>query len=82
MYTVYILKSEEGKYYVGQTNDLEIRLRQHNEGLSGHTKKYKNWKVIHSERYSTRTEALKRERQIKNLKFGETFRKHFDIDAG
>ncbi|MCF7917500.1 GIY-YIG nuclease family protein [Candidatus Gracilibacteria bacterium] len=78
MYIVYILKSEEGKFYVGQTSNLDIRLRQHNEGLKGHTKKYTNWKIVHSEQYSTRTEALERERQIKKLKFGETFRKHFD----
>ncbi len=42
---VYILQSfEDGeRYYVGLTDDLKERLKQHNEGSVTHTKKYKPW---------------------------------------
>ncbi|MFH1375207.1 MAG: GIY-YIG nuclease family protein [Patescibacteria group bacterium] len=82
MFYVYILKSQEGKYYVGQTNNLELRLKEHNEGKKGFTKKYTGWKLVHTETFQARSEALKRERKIKSLKFGETFRKVFDSYRG
>jgi putative endonuclease len=78
MFYVYVLKSQEGKYYVGQTNSLALRLKEHNEGKKGFTKKYTGWKIIYSEECQTRAQAIKRERKIKSLKFGETFRKNFD----
>ncbi len=42
---VYILQSEinSEKFYIGSTNDLKRRLREHNEGHSTHTNKYKPW---------------------------------------
>ena len=80
MYYTYILKSTEGRYYVGQTSNLEIRINQHNEGRKGFTKKYKQWRLIHSEEFRLRSEAIRRERKIKSLKFGDTFRRHFDAE--
>ena len=82
MFYTYILKSQEDKYYVGQTNNLELRLLEHNEGKKGFTKKYIGWRLIHSEKFKTRSEALKREKKIKSLKFGETFKKIFDSYRG
>ena len=48
MHYVYILESETrpGRYYVGETDDLRRRFRQHNAGLSVHTAKYRPWKII------------------------------------
>ncbi|MDZ7744703.1 MAG: GIY-YIG nuclease family protein [Candidatus Saccharibacteria bacterium] len=45
---VYILQSEtnKSKYYYGKTQDLKSRLKQHNSGQSGHTKKYIPWKIV------------------------------------
>ena len=44
---VYILRSESdpAKHYVGQTEDLEKRIKQHNNGDSAYTNKYKPWIV-------------------------------------
>ena len=40
MYYVYILKSDQfDKYYIGQTNDIDERLRRHNAGMENGTKK-------------------------------------------
>ena len=46
MYFTYILESEIGSHwYFGSTNNLQRRLFEHNSGKSGHTTKYKPWKL-------------------------------------
>ena len=72
-YHVYVLQSEStGKTYVGQTSDLVRRLCQHNDPnftVTLYTKRNSGpWKLLHSEEYSTRAEAMHRE---KNLKSGQ-----------
>ncbi|HWY98424.1 MAG TPA: GIY-YIG nuclease family protein [Bacteroidia bacterium] len=68
MYTTYALYSKEhDKIYIGFTSDLESRLRIHNEiATKGFTIKYRPWIVIYSEQYSTKAEAMKREKQLKS----------------
>ncbi|AFN73884.1 GIY-YIG catalytic domain protein [Melioribacter roseus P3M-2] len=69
MYTVYVLYSRRfNKIYIGQTENLERRLSEHNNGISTYTRRYMPWEVIYTEEYSTRPEALKRERQLKSQK--------------
>jgi putative endonuclease len=79
IHTVYILKSETGRYYIGYSSDFEKRLEKHRSGLSYWTSRYKSWMVIRKEEYPTRTEALKRERYLKRLKGGDKFKKIIGI---
>jgi len=67
MFFVYVLYSEEfDKIYIGFTSDVQKRLAAHNdERNTGWTKKYQLWKVIHLEEFETKTDALKREKQLK-----------------
>ena len=69
---VYVLVNPEGKTYVGQTNDLERRVAQHNDPhCKGtlHTKRHKGpWKLIHQECLESRAEAMRRERELKSGK--------------
>ena len=66
---VYIIFSEKlNRYYVGHTDNIVIRLTQHNDGLSSYTAKAKDWKLAYSEIFITREEAHKREREIKAKK--------------
>ena len=70
---VYILQSEStGKFYVGQTSDVEARITRHNDEVAGpgrYTRKQKGpWRLAYVEEYPSRGEAMKRERQIKNWK--------------
>ena len=75
MFIVYIIQSNEGRYYIGSTEDLNKRLYQHNnKQFKGWTNRYTNWKVVYKEALSTRTAALKRERQIKKMKGGIQFK--------
>ena len=66
MYIVYILYSEStSKYYTGQTDNLENRLKRHNYGLSLSTKYGKPWGLIYNIGFSTRPEAMDLEQKIK-----------------
>ncbi len=76
MFFVYIIKSSEGRYYIGSTQNIENRLAQHNnKTFKSWTNRYHDWKVVYSESYNSRKEALIRERQIKRMKGGCEFKK-------
>lgn len=67
-YVVYILYSPSlGRFYVGQTDDLNDRLVRHNSGRNKSTKAGVPWALVHSEPSPDRATAMARERQIKNL---------------
>ena len=70
MYTVYVLYSRSfNKIYIGFTSDMEERLRAHNElRRKGWTVKYRPWVIIHTETVDTRSEAMKREKELKSAR--------------
>lgn len=72
---IYIMKSDEGRYYIGSTDDIEKRICAHNEKrYKAWTSRYNNWKLVHSESFPTRTEAIAREKKIKKMKGGTAFK--------
>ena len=76
MFSVYILKSEiSGRYYVGYTSNLNQRLRNHNSGKNSSTKYGIPWKIVYSEELKDKKSAWLREKQIKDYKGGEAFKK-------
>lgn len=76
MYSMYIIKSlEKGRYYVGSTEDFEERLKSHNRGGVTSTKNFRPWVLVYKEDFLTRTEARKREIQVKKYKGGQAFQK-------
>ena len=68
MFIVYILYSEKhNKHYTGLTSDLEARIKSHNElGTKDWSRKYRPWKLLHTEEFETKSEALKREKWFKS----------------
>ncbi|MEM9142246.1 MAG: GIY-YIG nuclease family protein [Bacteroidota bacterium] len=69
MFIVYILQSNlDDSYYIGQTENLEQRLKYHNDGKSRYTKRKVPWKVVYFEEYKTRKKAISRERFLKKQK--------------
>ena len=67
MFEVYVLKSEkDGIRYVGSGADAQERLRRHNKGDYRFTKGHKPWSLMYTEKYQTRTEAVRRERFLKS----------------
>lgn len=76
MFYVYILKSlKDQGYYIGYTQDLDQRLKEHNRGKSKSVKARAPFKIVYKEKYSNKKEAINRERQIKKYKGGEAFKK-------
>ena len=65
---VYILKSEGGKYYVGSTEDLGIRLKHHIGGHTPSIKRLGKIKLVFSQKYDSIIDARTVERKIKKLK--------------
>ena len=69
MYYTYLLYSEAfNRYYVGHCEDINQRLNRHNLRKVPSTKAYAPWKLMYTEKYTTRSEASQRERVIKSKK--------------
>ena len=67
MYFVYVLKSKKNhKYYYGFTNNIELRLRQHNDGSVTSTKSRIPFDLAYYETVATLLEARKREKYFKS----------------
>ena len=69
MFYAYILKCADDTLYVGCTNDLDKRLRQHNHAKSGahYTKIRRPVELVHSERFRTYSKARAREGEWKRF---------------
>ena len=76
MFYTYILYSPKfDRIYVGQTNNIRNRIDRHNSGKVKSTKAYTSWKLIHYEKFETRSEAMKREKELKSHKGRDYIRK-------
>ena len=65
-YWVYIIQSDfDQSFYIGFTSNIEQRLSYHNSGKSRYTSRKMPWKLVYSEKYQTRSEAIKREKFLK-----------------
>ncbi len=68
MYFVYILRTSSNTLYIGQTNDLDRRLREHGNKSSKSAKYiryFSSFELAHQESYETRLESMRREYQLK-----------------
>ncbi|MES2762608.1 MAG: GIY-YIG nuclease family protein [Bacteroidota bacterium] len=62
---MYLLECSDGTYYAGSTNDLEFRLKQHQNGEgANHTKKRLPVKLVYYEEYQRIDAAFYREKQV------------------
>ncbi len=68
MFYIYILKCRDGTFYTGYTHNLQQRIAQHNEGKGAkYTRGRGPVTLIYFETYQTKSEAMKREYEIKQL---------------
>ena len=62
---VYILECSDGSFYTGSTNNIELRLAQHQTGEgANYTKKHLPVKLVFVEEFQSIVEAYQREKQI------------------
>ena len=66
MYYTYVIQSlKNNSFYIGSTNNLKERFKQHNEGKSKYTSIYGPWKLIYYEAFTTYKLAFNRELHLK-----------------
>jgi putative endonuclease len=67
MWFVYVLLCSDNSLYTGSTNDLEKRFFKHKSGKGGnYTRSHKPLKIVYSENVESKSQALKREIEIKS----------------
>ena len=68
-YYFYILFSlGRDRYYIGQTNNLNERIRKHNSNHKGFTGKIGDWNLVYTEIFISKSDAFKREKEVKKWK--------------
>jgi len=68
MFFVYFLRSISNELYIGQTNNLGKRIKEHRSKTSKsakYTRYFSTFELAYSETFNTRSEAMKREWQLK-----------------
>ena len=67
MYYVYLIECGDKTLYTGITTNIGRRFKEHNSGKGGaYTRSRKVKKILHTEQFKTRSEASKRESEIKH----------------
>jgi putative endonuclease len=65
---VYVLECSDGTYYTGYTTDVERRVAEHDAGDGAkYTRGRTPVKLVHTESYETRSAAMSREYEVKQL---------------
>ena len=82
MYHVYIIyNNDHDKFYIGQTNNINRRIIEHNSNTLKYTSKYSGeWIVKYTEPFNNRTDAIKRERFLKKQR-NKNFYKKLIMDS-
>jgi putative endonuclease len=66
-YFLYVLQCFDKSLYTGITTDVKRRFEEHKAGKGGHyTRAHRVVKIIYTEKYKNRSEASKRESEIKS----------------
>ena len=67
MYYVYLIECGDKTLYTGITTDVKRRFKEHASGKGGaYTRSKKVKKILHTEQFETRSQAQKRESEIKS----------------
>ncbi|MBU0706802.1 GIY-YIG nuclease family protein [Patescibacteria group bacterium] len=78
-YVYYLISTVNKDLYIGSTNNIKNRFIKHNKGKVGSTKAYKPWKMLGYESFSTRSEAMRRERFLKTHQQKDLLRERFNL---
>ena len=80
-YSVYILYSDHfDRYYVGQTNNIENRIKRHNSGYVRSTKPYRPWKLVFQTNLKDRGAAMQLETKLKSYKSRDKIEETIESD--
>ncbi len=72
----YILNSlKNNSYYIGQTNNIDRRLVDHNRGKDHSSKIGMPWKIVFLKEFENRKDAVRYEKYLKSLKSRKSLEK-------
>ena len=74
---VYVLRNPGGTIYIGFTTNLDKRVRQHQEDQAGWTRGRGPWEIVHYETFTDRSDAIRRERNLKRGRTNQDLRRRF-----
>ena len=73
LYQVYVIRNREGRFYIGLSENVDLRLQQHNQGKSKWTSKRGPWHLAWTSDWITLSDARKLENRLKAQKRGVGF---------
>ena len=74
-YQVYVIRNAAGRFYIGLSEDIQLRLQQHNDGISKWTRSRGPWTLAWASEPLSLTDARKLENYLKRQKGGIGFQK-------
>ena len=72
-YRVYVLRNSEGKFYIGFTENVAVRVQQHNSGMTPSTRGKGPWELLWQSNPLELTDARRLESNLKRQKGGNGF---------
>jgi putative endonuclease len=67
-YYVYVILCKDGSFYTGYTSDVDSRMKLHKSGRGArYTRIHKPKRLVYTEEFASRKEAMKRERKLKTM---------------
>lgn len=75
---LYIIRSDQGRYYTGITNDLARRMKEHRSGASRSTRRYNNIEMVWTKTFRDRNEAREWEVRVKQKGAGRWLKSYAD----
>ncbi|WP_113958964.1 GIY-YIG nuclease family protein [Roseimicrobium gellanilyticum] len=82
LYQVYVIQNEEGRFYIGVSEDVLNRLEDHNNGVSKWTKHRGLWKLVWQSEVLSLGEARGLENELKRQKGGVGFYARTGLQRG
>ena len=75
LYYVYVILCEDGSFYTGYTKNVNSRMRLHMNGKGArYTRIHRPKRLVYTEGFVSRAEAMRRERRVKTMKHAEKSR--------
>ncbi|KAA3614750.1 MAG: GIY-YIG nuclease family protein [Calditrichaeota bacterium] len=80
MYWTYVIySSRNDSFYIGHTNNLDDRIKRHNQNRNKYTSGKGPWELMFSKEFETRTEAMSFEKRLKGFKNPTYLIKNLDL---
>ena len=74
VYQVYVLQNSDGRFYIGLSESVQVRLQQHNQGISRWTRKFRLWFLVWTSEGLSLSNARRLENRLKHQKGGAGFK--------